>query len=82
MVMSLMKNIGFIALICLWAASCTRPEQSKYYTEEEVQRIKDSARNVMEVEAAKAAAEDLEYRMRIEIKSRMDSIKAIQQGLQ
>ena len=70
-----MRTIGLSIVFVLLISACTKTEKERYYTQEEVQRITDSARLANIKLATAAAQKDLEIRKAIELKSRMDSIK-------
>lgn len=70
-----MRSIVISAFAVLLLGSCSKTEQQRYYTQEEVQRITDSAKAEHLKIAVAAAERDLEVRRTIELKSRMDSIR-------
>lgn len=70
------KLIPFLLLFnSLIIPACTKVEQERYYTQEEVIRITDSARKAQYQKAKKAADEDLRIRKEIEIRQRMEQLK-------
>lgn len=70
-----MKIVGLGLVMFVLACSCSKTENERVYTKEEMQIITDSARAANIKAANIAAQKDLEIRKAIELKSRMDSIK-------
>lgn len=71
-----MKKIGllfFIAVLLFLSESCTKKE--KTFTEQEMQHLVDSIVQIKAKELNQQAKEDLELRLPIELKPKLDSMR-------